>query len=597
MVELASFTHWSKEKFLSVLCVSAVLYSVLGCSSSDSMIDSGIDATSIDAQPATDAISPFNSKLESLEIWPYVEVAPAFSSDVDTYNVTTSPLADLFALTATPAHPEAVLEWNNLLVPAGGEFIVGFRLETGGWFFDVSPPGGGERRYLFFLGRGLPLMPVYYMKADAPEPADGFGHRVAVQQHFVAVGVPGDDGEAGERPNVGSIQTFVRVGKTFVNSNRLYPPKGENDTDFGRSFALWRNENLVGSMMYLAVGAPLRSSNGLVNNGAVFIYQTDPNNIDSGWTMTNIIEGEHELAEFGHSIDLWDRTLIIGAPRETVGSVQTGAVHAYRRVVVDLWSYEGRLDCSDAVAGDECGASVAVWENAVVVGAPGSDAEGEEDSGRAYPFERQESDASWLPLPRLSPPRVVEGDRFGSVVDIYDRELVVSAPFEDNNATNVDDELVDLRAFDSGAVHMFQRDSNDIWQYRSYFKASNTGIDDQFGYDMRLHKDWLIVGAPFESSDAVGVNGFDNNVLPNSGAAYTYRAADNEQGERVWSFDSYLKATNPDSDDRFGTSIGIEDGYIWIGAPGESSSVPGVNFEPLNDDNRSSGSGAGYVYH
>lgn len=56
-----------------------------------------------------------------------------------------------------------------------------------------------------------------------------------------------------------------------------------------------------------------------------------------------------------------------------------------------------------------------------------------------------------------------------------------------------------------------------------YLKASNTGATDSFGYCVSLSGDTLVVGSPYEASNAVGVNGDEaNNSAWSAGAAYVF---------------------------------------------------------------------------
>jgi len=128
-----------------------------------------------------------------------------------------------------------------------------------------------------------------------------------------------------------------------------------------------------------------------------------------------------------------------------------------------------------------------------------------------------------------------------------------------------------------------------------YMKASNTEGNDRFGFSVSLSGDGqtLAVGAKFEDSIAVGVNGdqADNSAI-GSGAVYLYgRDVDNH-----WVQQTYLKASNTGSQDQFGYSVSLSDDgqLLAVGAVGESSSSVGVNGNESNDN--SFYSGAVYLF-
>ncbi len=128
----------------------------------------------------------------------------------------------------------------------------------------------------------------------------------------------------------------------------------------------------------------------------------------------------------------------------------------------------------------------------------------------------------------------------------------------------------DNSAGGAGAVYVYVRESGS-WKQQQYLKASNAEAGDNFGQAVALSADGrtLVVGATGERSGATGVGG---NRLDNSrqaaGAAYVFR-----RDGSSWSEAAYLKASNPDAWDYFGTDVDISgDGkVIAVGAPSEAS--------------------------
>lgn len=125
---------------------------------------------------------------------------------------------------------------------------------------------------------------------------------------------------------------------------------------------------------------------------------------------------------------------------------------------------------------------------------------------------------------------------------------------------------------------------------QAYVKASNTGADDNFGQAVAVSGDTLVVGAPSEDGDAVGVNGVQtNDGRVDSGAVYVFvRVAG------VWTQQAYLKASNPDPADFFGASVAISGDTLVVGAPREDSLATGVGGDETS--NASVDSGAAYVF-
>ncbi len=181
------------------------------------------------------------------------------------------------------------------------------------------------------------------------------------------------------------------------------------------------------------------------------------------------------------------------------------------------------------------------------------------------------------------------GDRFGWSVAISGNTMVIGAPQESSQAIGIDGDQANDDAMDSGAVYVFVSEAG-VWQQQAYIKASNTGVDDQFGYAVAIAGNTLVVGAPGEASDAMGVNGNQaNNLAFSAGAAYVFTRSGS-----TWSQQAYLKASNTNSGDQFGWDVAIDGEAVVVGAPGEASNSMGVNGN--QSSNAAASAGAVYVF-
>jgi hypothetical protein len=128
-----------------------------------------------------------------------------------------------------------------------------------------------------------------------------------------------------------------------------------------------------------------------------------------------------------------------------------------------------------------------------------------------------------------------------------------------------------------------------------YVKASNTGQNDAFGWSVALSDDGrtLAVGAPYESSGAMGIGGDEaDNSINWAGAVYLYTR--DEAG--MWAQQAYVKASNTDEDDTFGKSVALSDdgNVLAVGAPWEDSGATGIDGNQSDDS--ASDAGAVYLY-
>lgn len=231
------------------------------------------------------------------------------------------------------------------------------------------------------------------------------------------------------------------------------------------------------------------------------------------------------------------------------------------------------------------------------------------DSGAVYIYERNE-DGSWVMSHYIKASNAGAGDRFGSAIALYDNLLVVSAPGEDSSSSGINGLQSNDLAQDSGAVYVFEYNL-DGWQQTTVIKPQNNqigidGFDDAFGEALSFKAGSLLIASPKEDSSSgngIGVG------QPNSGSVYLYELDSSEGFPRTFTAPEIFKAENPGRDDAFGASIDMtDDGLAFVvGAPGEDSRFRGLldlnEVAPDSDlrldmqDDSVTNSGAAYVYY
>ena len=313
--------------------------------------------------------------------------------------------------------------------------------------------------------------------------------------------------------------------------------------------------------------------------------------------------------QFGWSVAMAGDTLAVGTIFESSNAVgvdgdqtdntagNSGAVYVFRRTGAN-WAQEAYLKASNPDLNDQFGGSIALSGDTLAVGAEyeGGNATGVNGdqtdnsasrSGAVYVFRR--SGSTWAQEAYLKASNTDADDQFGASVALSGDSLAVGAFFEDSNATGVNGDQAGNTASDSGAAYVFRRNGS-TWAQEAYLKASNTDANDQFGISVALSGDTVAVGAPFENSNATGVNGDQaDNTAGFSGAVYVF-----ERAGTIWTQKAYLKASNTDDIDLFGSSITLSVDTLAVGAPFEDSNATGV--DGVQTDNTASECGAVYVF-
>jgi len=326
--------------------------------------------------------------------------------------------------------------------------------------------------------------------------------------------------------------------------------------------------------------------------------------------------------EFGFRIALSNdgATLAIGAPFEDGGSTgidgdpdrddaaDSGAVYVFARTGIGTWSIDAYVKASNVDANDWFGWRVALSGDGstLAVSAPGeaSDAagiNGDETrnaifrAGAVYVFERAEG--VWTQQAYVKASNPFDQAWFGSSVALSGdgNTLAVGSLGESSAATGIDgDQTPDMAtSFFSGAAYVFTRDAG-TWRQQAYVKASNTAGMGAFGSSVALSAtgDTLAVGAFGERSSATGIDGDQSDTSAiRAGAVYVFA-----RSRGGWSQQAYVKASNSDADDRFGSSVALSgDGStLAVGAAWEASDATGINGDQRS--NAASEAGAVYVF-
>ena len=253
--------------------------------------------------------------------------------------------------------------------------------------------------------------------------------------------------------------------------------------------------------------------------------------------------------------------------------VDDGAAE-YPLTIDPLIEQQDYLKASNTNAEAWFGDSVAVSGDTVVVGggddscATGVDGDQADNwcwsAGAAYVFVR--SNGAWTQQAYLKASNTEAWDAFGTEVAVSGDTVVVTAPNEGSAATGVNGDQTDNSAGFSGAAYVFVR-SGGVWAQQAYLKASNTDTWDEFGTSVAISGDTVVVGAPGEASAATGVNGNqDDDSAYQAGATYVF-----VRSNGVWAQQAYLKAFNTSAYDHFGGSVAISGDTVVVGAPGDDS--------------------------
>ncbi|MEJ2138026.1 MAG: FG-GAP repeat protein [Gammaproteobacteria bacterium] len=338
----------------------------------------------------------------------------------------------------------------------------------------------------------------------------------------------------------GAVYVFTRVGdgwqlQAYIKAeNAQVPADGEFGDSFGWAVALSGDGNT------LAVSALFEDSDGadplndsLTDSGAVFVYQRT----DGIWAQQAYLKASNADAgdRFGRALALAEdagyQYLAVSAFGEDGAAGNPGANNLSGSGAVyvfagdaGVWTEVAYLKASNAGTNDRFGNSISFDARGelLIVGAPREDRltsgwvspnQGEEslDVGAAYLFERSGAGAasSWTQKSsyfKASTPN--PNAQFGQAVVLSSSgEYAAVGAWRDPAVTtgiNPTETSNNYRA--SGAVHVFRRISNDVWEQVAYVKAPASSDFLFFGAQLDMALDGALLG--------VTGNGLPPNGVP-----------------------------------------------------------------------------------
>jgi hypothetical protein len=306
---------------------------------------------------------------------------------------------------------------DTLVVGALGDAVGGNILQGSAYLFERNAGGAnnwGEVKKLTASDGAL---------------GDEFGFSVGISGDTIVVGALGDDvgGNAGQ----GSAYLFERNAGGVDNwgeVKQLFASDGAASDNFGVSVAI--------SGDTIVVGARLHKVGSNVVQGSAYIFERNAGGADNWGEVKQITASDGEaFDQFGFSVGISGDTIVGGASENAVGgNNQQGSAYVFERNAggANNWGEVKKLTASDGAAIDLFGRSVSISGDTIVVGVIADDVGGNANQGSAYIFERDAGGANnWGEVTQLTASNGTGDDQFGTSVAISDNAIVVGAPRDD----------------------------------------------------------------------------------------------------------------------------------------------------------------------
>lgn len=425
---------------------------------------------------------------------------------------------------------------------------------------------------------------------EAPIFGEPYGSAIALGEDLLVVGVPHADDDRG------AVQLFARQGG-WGGFATLTAPDGEIGDRFGTAVAISGDLIVVGAELDDAAGALSGSvyvfgrnqggadAWGLVakltaadtapgdrfgsavavsgdtlvvgtseaggGTGAAYVFARNQGGLDAWGEVAELSFVDLErVSRFGVAVSIWEETVVVGA--EEAGPVVNGppgAAYVFKRNEggANAWGQQRKLVPADGEEDDRFGASVAIFEDAIVIGAPFATLAAGSDSGAAYLFKRNQGGPdAWGEVTKLGPSSC-SNCRLGQAVAVHGDRVIVGAP--DRSRTIPFGLLSEV-----GVAYVFEP-TGSSWQLIDTPAAADAGDGDELGFAVSVAGDVAVVGAPHD-----GTSGLD------AGAAYVF--VRNHGGIDDWDQMTELVAPDTVAGDGFGTAVAVSGEWVVVGAPG-----------------------------
>ena len=381
---------------------------------------------------------------------------------------------------------------------------------------------------LFLTVFNLPAIAHYPQAKLSPSDAnagDGFGVSVAIDGNTAVVGSYQNDSNG---IDCGAAYVYQHSGSNWTQSQKLTASDANTGDQFGRSVAIEGNTIVVGSY----IGDSTEP-----NSGSAYVF-TRSGSVWSQWQKLTALDANTE-DKFGCSVSIDNNTIVIGAYGD---SSDTGSAYVFTRTG-STWNFQQKLTASDAIQGDLFGYSIAIDDNAILIGAHNNDNSDYQDVGSAYIFQRQ--DATWIEQNILRASDAKPADHFGYSVALDGNYACIGAYECDINKAN-----------DAGAAYVFKRTGDNWVEQQKLFDANDPCSGEDFGWSVAIENDTILTGCV---NDSLGGK--------KTGSVFQFALVGPS-----WVQSDHIFPADANDDDKFGSSLALSGRNIIVGAPYNNSS-------------------------
>ena len=248
---------------------------------------------------------------------------------------------------------------------------------------------------------------------DGAQSSSNFGIGIAMDGDHLVVGSWSEDTVAN---NAGAVYTYRWSGSAW-GSQVKHQPAGIGDGDsFGENVAVHSDKMVIGARW---------DDDENTDAGAVYYYRWGGSSWIGPTKMT--VSGMVASGLYGSAIAIYNDKLVVGTAYEDSVANNAGEIYAYTWTGT-TWTGQTKIEITK-VADNLYGYDVAIYDDVLVVGAPGVDG-----IGAVYSYTW--SGSAWTNEIKLQPSNLTGVQRFGNTVEMDGYFLVVADTWDDTVDVN-----------------------------------------------------------------------------------------------------------------------------------------------------------------
>ncbi len=273
-----------------------------------------------------------------------------------------------------------------------------------------------------------------------------------------------------------------------------------------------------------------------------------------GWGQTQKIVPDDRFVgqQFGATVAIDGNYAVVGV----LVSNSARDAYVYENDGAGNWVQLQKLESPDPHQFAHFGTAVAIDGDFIIIGSWGQHYDANEvnyvqSAGAAYIFKKQASGLFEFHQ------KIVASDRealnaFGYGIAIDGDYAIVSPVRHDFDVSGSN--FLD----DAGAVYIFERNGNDVWNEVQKIVASDRAVQDYFGQSaLAVNGNYIAVGAYADDEDENGAN-----TIPSTGSAYIFERDSNG----TWNEVQKIVASDRAQGDFFGWSISLDGNHLLVGS-------------------------------